>query len=261
MLKTRIITAVVGVPLLLGIIYLGGVYWQGLMVLLTVAAMLEYFGMMRHKGFKPVILPTLGIALILLYRAQLEPYLAGLFFAGLLLMILTMVFRYPRIDYSDIALNLFAAFYIGFFFSYGLAVNEIGESFYILLLVFLLTWASDVGGYLFGRLWGKNKLIPQLSPGKTREGAIGAVLLTVICALLYKFIFKADYMGIVDAMLLGLAASLAAQLGDLLESAMKRYFGVKDSGQIIPGHGGVLDRFDSLLLVLPTVYYFLVVWM
>jgi phosphatidate cytidylyltransferase len=260
MLKTRIITAAIGIPILLGIAYMGGNYWAGFITLLTAVVLLEYFAMMRHQGFQPIILPAFLIAFILLFRAQLSQNLVGLLFTGLLLMILSMVLRYPRINHSDLALSLFAAFYTGFLFSYALALTEFGRSFHILLLIFILTWASDVGGYLFGRLWGKNKMVPQLSPGKTWEGAIGAVLLTIIAALLYKYLIKMEYLGVVYIIMLGLLASVAAQLGDLLESSIKRYFGVKDSSQIIPGHGGVMDRFDSFMLMLPVVYYFLVVF-
>ena len=260
MLRTRIITAAIGIPILLGIAYLGGNYWAGLIALLMAVVLLEYFAMMRCRGFQPIILPAYLMAFILLFRVQLDQNMTGLFWAGLLLMILSMVLRYPRINHSDLALSLFAALYTGFLFSYGLALTELGRSFHILWLVFILTWASDVGGYLFGRLWGKNKMAPQLSPGKTWEGAIGAVLLTIIAALLYTYLIKMESPGVVYIIMLGLLASAAAQLGDLLESSIKRYFGVKDSSRIIPGHGGVMDRFDSFMLVLPVVYYFLVVF-
>lgn len=259
MLRTRLITAAIGIPILLGIIYLGGLYWQGFILLLTIVALFEYLGMMRSWGFNPIIIPALWIAIVLLFRADLEPNLAGLFFIGFLLMILTMIFKYPRVNHNDLTLSMWGAIYTGFFFSFGLAITELGEPFYLLLLVFILTWASDVGGYFVGRRWGKNKLSPQLSPGKTWEGAGGALLFTVVAAIVYHFFWPAANLGISKLIILGLTASLAAQMGDLLESALKRFFGVKDSGKIIPGHGGVLDRFDSFMLVLPVVYYFMVV--
>jgi phosphatidate cytidylyltransferase len=121
-----------------------------------------------------------------------------------------------------------------------------------------MTWASDVGGYLFGKLWGKTKLSPQLSPGKTWEGAIGAVLLTVALAICFNSIVRMENFNFFYTVVFAMLASITAQVGDLLESAIKRYFEVKDSGHIIPGHGGVLDRFDSFMLLLPVVYYFLV---
>ncbi len=260
MLKTRIITALVGVPLLLGALYLGGNYWRGLVLLLASITLLEYTAMMHLQGFKPIVIPTVGIALVLLFRVQLDQYVAGLFFVGWLLMILYMVIDYPRFNFIDLALSFFGAFYCGYLFSYALAIPELQGAYLNLLLCLLLTWASDIGGYLFGTLWGKHKLSPQLSPGKTVEGAVGAVFLTIIAAVSFKYIFSMEYMSLFYTILLGVCASGGAQLGDLLESALKRYFGVKDAGSILPGHGGVLDRFDSLMLVLPVVYYFLVVF-
>ncbi|MDD4803366.1 MAG: phosphatidate cytidylyltransferase [Syntrophomonas sp.] len=258
MLRTRIITAVISIPLLIGLLYLGGVYWQCFVALLTGIALFEYFAMMRHKGLKPMVLPAYIIAGILLFREQLSSYLPGLFFGSLFLMIVILVFTYPRFRFEDAAFSFFGTFYIGFLFSYALAIAQLDKPFYYLLLVFILTWASDVGGYLFGKLWGKNKLSPQLSPGKTWEGAWGAVLLTIVLALLFNGLAKIENLNLFSTVLLGILASVTAQVGDLLESAMKRFFAVKDSGHIIPGHGGVLDRFDSFLLLLPVVYYFLV---
>lgn len=260
MLKTRIITALIGVPFLLGLLYLGGNYWRGLIILMAGMSLLEYTYMMRRQGFKPIVMPACMLTLVLLFRVQLDQYLAGLFLAVWSLMIVFMVIKYPRFNFSDMAMSFFGAFYCGYLLSYALAVPKLDGTFLYVLLCLLLTWASDVGGYMFGRLWGKHKLAPQLSPGKTREGAIGAVILTIIVAVSFKYIFKLEHLNLFYTVLLGICASGAAQLGDLLESALKRYFGVKDSGNLIPGHGGVLDRFDSLMLVLPAVYYFLVVF-
>jgi len=229
-------------------------------ILLAGAALLEYTAMMRRQGFKPIVIPACLITLLLLFRVELEQHLAGLFLAGWLLMIMFMVIKYPRFNFSDLAMSFFGAFYSGYLFSYALAAPELQGAFLYVLLSLILTWASDVGGYLFGISWGKHKLSPQLSPGKTWEGAIGALILTIIAAVSFKYIFGMEYLNLFYTILLGVCASGAAQLGDLLESALKRYFGVKDSGNLIPGHGGVLDRFDSLMLVLPTVYYLLVLF-
>jgi phosphatidate cytidylyltransferase len=131
----------------------------------------------------------------------------------------------------------------------------------LLLLPILLTWASDIGAYAVGRTLGKHKLIPSVSPGKTVEGAMGALVTSVLVAWLYvRFILSpATQLGFTPwgVVLFGLIVSVAAQIGDLAESLLKREAGVKDSSRIIPGHGGVLDRFDSLLFVLPVAYVLL----
>lgn len=261
MLKTRIITAIIGIPIFLGMLYLGGIYWQGLVIVLAVMSLLEYTAMMRGKGFQPVFLPAGIITLVLLLRVQLGQYTTVLFWAGWLLMIMFAVISHPRCKFIDLALSFFGAFYIGYSLSFALDTPQAGGAFLYLILVLFLTWASDVGGYMFGRLWGKHKMAPRLSPAKTWEGVAGAVFLSALTALGCKYIFAIEYLGIFEVISLGIGASVAAQFGDLIESSVKRYFGVKDSGNIIPGHGGVLDRFDSLMLALPTVYYFLLVFM
>jgi phosphatidate cytidylyltransferase len=259
MLKTRIISAVLGIPVLLGAAYLGGLYWSLVIAMLASLALGEYLAMMRHKGGKPIILGAYAFAGMALFRLELGQYAAGWLGAALVLMILTMLIRYPSSNHDDLALSFFGAFYCGFFFSYALALSDLGRAFPALLMVFVLTWASDVGGYLFGRLWGRHKLAPQLSPAKTWEGAWGGVVLTILTALAFKYLTQMAELGWIDIVGLGILASMAAQTGDLLESSIKRHFGVKDSGHIIPGHGGVLDRFDSFMLVLPVVYYYLII--
>lgn len=125
----------------------------------------------------------------------------------------------------------------------------------LVMFPILLTWATDVGAYAFGRLFGKRKLIPSVSPGKTVAGALGGLALTVVIALLYVAFLLHPYaqlgMRLGATVVFAIIISVVAQLGDLTESLIKRDAGVKDSSTLIPGHGGVLDRFDSLLFVMP----------
>jgi phosphatidate cytidylyltransferase len=128
----------------------------------------------------------------------------------------------------------------------------------LLLMPMLLTWASDIGAYFVGRAFGKRKLIPKVSPGKTVAGAWGALGSTVLVAWLYAhFVLRpVAHLDLtpLGAVVFGLVVSVAAQVGDLVESLLKREAGVKDSSKLLPGHGGILDRFDSLLFVLPVAY-------
>jgi len=259
MLKHRIISALIGIPLLIGVSYLGGIYWRALLALLAGLAMFEYLDMMRVKKLQPMVLPAYFIMAVLLFRGPFSSYLPVLFGAGLSLMIIAMLAG-TESTFDDLVFSFFGAFYIGYTFAFAIDLAVLENSFYYLLLVFILTWASDVGGYLFGMLWGRHKLAPLLSPGKTWEGALGAVLLTITVTMVFNHLIGICSISWRYMLLLGILASVAAQVGDLHESGMKRYFGVKDSGRVIPGHGGVLDRFDSFMLVLPVVYYFLVVF-
>jgi phosphatidate cytidylyltransferase len=131
----------------------------------------------------------------------------------------------------------------------------------LVLLPVLLTWATDVGAYAFGRSLGRRKLMPAVSPGKTVEGALGGLALAIVVCLLYVKLFLMRYaqlaLTIQGAVLFAIVVSVAAQTGDLAESLLKREAGVKDSSRIIPGHGGILDRFDSLLFVLPIAFLLL----
>ncbi len=257
MLRTRIITALVGIPLLWGALYLGGWAWAIVFALMGLLALYEYLNMMKIRGFTPLNITPYGILLVLLLRESLASYCLPLLFAMVFIMIVDMVIMYPKRDLNDLAIGFFGAFYIGFLLSYALALQTLLQPFIYIVLAFILTWSSDVGGYVFGKLWGKRKLTPQLSPNKTWAGAIGGVSLTIILALTSYYILPMEKLTLNHLLWLGLAGSLTAQFGDLFASAMKRYFAVKDSGYIIPGHGGVLDRFDSFMLVLPVLYYFL----
>lgn len=132
------------------------------------------------------------------------------------------------------------------FYLFLQARNEQGLSF--VLLVLFSIWATDSGAYFVGRKWGKHKLAPSISPNKTIEGSIGGIVVAWIVAIIFQFIHPVEQ-NITSLFILVTVISVAGQVGDLIESAVKRYVDVKDSGNILPGHGGILDRFDSLLFV------------
>jgi phosphatidate cytidylyltransferase len=167
---------------------------------------------------------------------------------------------------NAVAITLFGALYTGgtLGFGYGLRYfhhadpTDRAAGTAVVVLPLLLTWASDVGGYAFGRLFGRHKLIPAVSPGKTIEGSLGAIVTSVLIAWLYArwVLHPSAHLTFTPAglLLFAVAMSVVAQIGDLAESLLKREAGVKDSSHIIPGHGGVLDRFDSLFFVMPTAY-------
>ncbi|MGR6836124.1 phosphatidate cytidylyltransferase [Syntrophomonas erecta] len=255
MFKTRTITALLGVPILIGVIYLGEVPSKVLFFLMAVMALYEFFRMMIHGQQRPMILTGfLFLAVLLLVNYQSIYYLPSLL-TVLAIAVVILVVSYPRFSIIGLSLSIFFSLYLGVMLSFAFRAAETDCGFELLLLALLLTWASDVGGYTAGRLWGKSKLTPLLSPQKTWAGALGAVALSIVVAVVFLGVIEWNGAGMAYAILLGIVSSLAAQFGDLFISAVKRYFGVKDAGNIIPGHGGVLDRFDSFLLVIPVVYY------
>ena len=256
MLKVRILSAVIGIPILLIMLYQGGLYWWGLFLLMGMVALYEYYRMMSAQGYEPVYLPGFMILWAMILSAADTVYLLPAFLLIIIVFALFLIFQYPRTDINNISLSFFGAFYLGLLLSFTVRIFYLDDRLWIMILALLLTWASDTGGYFAGRFWGSKPLAPALSPNKTREGAVGAIVLSVVSAGLFFSIIEIGHTNFAYVLVLGLVASIFAQIGDLMISGMKRFFGVKDTGKIIPGHGGVLDRFDSFLMVVPLVYYF-----
>lgn len=257
MLKTRIITALVGVPLLLGLLYLGNPFWKIFFVLLACLALYEFNSMMKAKELRPFDISAFLflLAILLVYDKE---YASFFYYTIVLISIFIIVLTYPRYNINDVSISIFAALYIAFLMHYAIKISYLPEAFFIILLVFLISWSSDTGGYFFGKYLGQKKLAPQLSPKKTWAGALGGILLTIISTLMFFYIWGMGNNLLIYIIIFSIVASIAAQIGDLFVSSMKRYFQVKDTGNIIPGHGGVLDRFDSFILVVPLVYYFFI---
>jgi len=162
------------------------------------------------------------------------------------------VLRKNQFHIEHIALTLVGALYIGYGFTYMAAARNLPEGFMLTVLVILAIWSTDSGAYFVGKAIGKRKLWPEISPNKTIEGSIGGLLAAVIVVLGVNALLGS--LTLVQALTIAFVAGIVGQLGDLVESAFKRHFHVKDSGQLIPGHGGVLDRFDSFLLVFPVLH-------
>jgi phosphatidate cytidylyltransferase len=257
MLKQRVITAIVGIPLLLWIAYLGGPFFRLLVALVVLAGAWEYFAMLKKKGYhlSPLVL---FVSAVLVPAALLDPkYAGGAFFLVVFLHLAWMVFG--RAKPHDAALSLFGVFFITWTLAHLILIRENQtQGFVFVLLTFLITWSTDTGAYFAGRFFGRRKLSPAISPNKTVEGAIGGIALCVFAAMTLGHFLR--FIDPLPLFILALIASAAGQIGDLAESAVKRWAGVKDSGSLIPGHGGVLDRFDSLILAAPMVYYFLQIW-
>lgn len=272
-LTRRIIFAVIAAPIAIAIVYFGD--WA-LAILLSVLAALaawELFRIARETGVLP--LEPAGIALAALLPIAVHAQRLGLYTLSLttlvalalLLFAATIWLRGPTgKPLASVAITAFGVMYAGLFsYIYALRYHDyaIGAAAgtALVLLPVLLTWATDVGAYAFGRSFGRKKLIPSISPGKTVEGAVGGLGLAIVVCLLYVRFILMRYaqlgLTIQGAVLFAIVVSVAAQTGDLAESLLKREAGVKDSSRIIPGHGGILDRFDSLLFVMPIAFLLL----
>ncbi|MFL5549090.1 MAG: phosphatidate cytidylyltransferase [Gemmatimonadaceae bacterium] len=272
-LTRRIIFAVIAAPASIAIVYFGDWALAILLSALSALAAWELYRMARDSGAIP--LEPAGIVLaallpIAVHAQRLGVYtlsLTAIVAMSLVLFASTIWLRGPAgKPLASVAITVFGVMYAGLFsYIYALryhnyAVGAAAGTALVLLPV-LLTWTTDIGAYAFGRTFGHKKLIPSISPGKTVEGAIGGLALTIVICLLYVRFILMPYaqlgLTIQGAILFAIVVSVAAQTGDLAESLLKREAGVKDSSRIIPGHGGILDRFDSFLFVMPIAFLLL----
>lgn len=269
-LPTRVLSALVGAGLLLFVL------WAGL----------------------PLILPTLFLVLWLgglelrdmLSRRGIGLNLPLLFLGGGLLFLFSLpqlYWHFPQVPWREVALGLFlmasfsyellrgadltrfaftllAFLYLPWSLGYVLLLRETpdpGLGLWTLSLPLVASFATDIGAYFAGRFFGRHKLAPAISPGKTLEGSLGGILFSFLALLVYTSLVREIFpFGLLELWLFSLLLSLAAQLGDLVESMLKRFAGVKDSGRFLPGHGGLLDRIDSLLFTFPLTYFLVVLF-
>ncbi len=261
MLINRILTALVAIPLLLVLIFLGSSFHFFLLICLVAAiGLYEYFGfaLPDEQRWAKVFGWLLGM--VIFFTASIAPdkyisHALGIVLPGLLIWTLFYE-KETKKSLDNAGLMLLGIFYAGFLFSYLVHIRdqEFGSKWILTLLV--ATWAQDTGAYFAGRWLGRNKLFPRVSPGKTWEGAIGGLLASVVGVVLARWIYF-PHLVVFDCVILGIGVGVVGPLGDLCQSMMKRSRGVKDSGKILPGHGGILDRLDSLLFSAPFMYYYI----
>ena len=251
----RTISALLSAPLFLGLIYLGGQYTAFLVVVLTLLALREFMQIGEHMGIRAwsnlTTLVTV-VWLISLLSGGAEWMLMVLVF-WLLIGLGRLALTYPRTSLSEASFNLLAVLYSVVLLSHLYLLRQLPNGMEWTFITISLVWSTDIGAYLIGRQFGSHLLAPQVSPKKTVEGSIGGLLFSIAVAFVFwRLVGGATW---IIYTILGVIIGISAQIGDLFESALKRSAGVKDSGKLIPGHGGILDRFDSLIFALPLVYY------
>ncbi|ERJ58312.1 phosphatidate cytidylyltransferase [Sphingobacterium paucimobilis] len=260
---TRAITGFFFIAVLIGAHLLGQVVFVSFFSLLGLWCLYEFYGIVRKEEVKPMIfLGILAFAvlsgLIALHCLGVIPFIkVWLFIPFFSLIFILALFQKRALPFNDIGYTLLGITYAGIPFLFFLALGFIKGNFnyYIPLGFLLILWSNDTGAYLAGRSFGKRKLFERISPNKTWEGFIGGVLFAVAIAFNLEQYFgsltKWEWASM--ALIIGVFGTL----GDLVESMLKRSLGVKDSGHILPGHGGLLDRFDGLLMAAPLVFLFL----
>ena len=292
-LTRRVTFGVIAAPIAIAILLYGGWPLAALLAVVSAIAAWEFFRIARASGLNP--LDDIGVAIaglipLLVHARFLRLYdpsgrLGPLSLIAIVLLLLIALAIWTRgvsgHPLGAVASTAFGIAYTGGMLSFGYGIWNhdyasapaafsaggktyvIGAGGLLLLLPVFVTWASDIGAYAVGRTMGKRKLIPSISPAKTVEGAIGGLAASMLVAAVYTqyVLHPTAHLGVrfapAGALAVGAVVSVAAQIGDLAESLFKREAGVKDSSHLLPGHGGVLDRFDSLLFVLPTAFVLL----
>lgn len=253
-MKTRIISACIMLPLL-ALVYLGGYWLLGACLLVSNIAVREFYRGYEAAGAKPAYgLAYAAIALLYCFQIYAPNDHRLILFWAVLVIMGSMIYGFEVNErkLEDMSSTLLGIFYCVLFPFHILLIDS--SSYSILVwLVFLAAFGTDIMAYFVGMAIGKHKLCPNLSPKKSKEGAVGGVLGSILFCGVFAHFAVPDMMA--ESMFIAIAGSVVAQLGDLSASAFKRQMGIKDYGNLIPGHGGILDRFDSVFFTAPMVYY------
>jgi len=253
-------TGVIAVPILIGIIAYGPEEMFTLLIAFaTLAGMAEYNRMVFGKGFRWEKAETLVVALFTLLAAAAGDRVlltAVLSFAVMVILMLNLLrVDEEGLDMIRVGKVIVGIMYIPLLLSHFILIRQTSSGVYWIFFILVLAFSGDIAAYYVGSRMGKTKLLPKVSPGKTVEGTIGLVVGSIAGALLFRQLFF-PLLPVPHAVIMALVGSIAGQLGDLCESVLKRTAGVKDSGAMLPGHGGILDRLDCLMFITPFVYYY-----
>ena len=253
---TRILTAIVGIVLFAAIIIAPPIVLYVALFLLGAWLLIEVYRVMDAKREIQVV----GIiAEIIMFALFAKGRIGIAFYGAIILFVTAMVLLWKKNNSKEVLpLGMITIFIISAILS--LVMLRANFNIFALLLPFIIAWATDTGAYFTGYFLGKHKLAPEMSPKKTIEGAVGGVLVAVIATVAYGLILYGNFyvIGMIKYAIAGGVGSIVAQIGDLAASCIKRDFGKKDYGTLLPGHGGLMDRFDSVLFVAPYVLFMIV---
>lgn len=261
MFLERFKSSIVIMAITIATVVFGGNVLFGTILLISLIGMFELYKVIKVEK---TILGGLGylacILLDFLIYFKYENYNMLLTISFMIFLLIFFVVTYPKYRAEQIAIVFFGLFYVAAMLSFVYKVRMLEDGAFLVWLIFIGAWGADTCAYLSGITFGKHKILPLLSPKKSLEGYIGGVVGATLLGVIYGTIFKNSIVGVENSQIAyGIicgASSIIAQFGDLAASAIKRNFEIKDYGTLIPGHGGILDRFDSIIFVAPVVYFF-----
>jgi phosphatidate cytidylyltransferase len=259
---------VVGIPFLAFMALEGSLFLLVLVSLIILIGLWEFYRLAEAKGIRPYKILGIGGGLFLSWQTYFKLRGGDEIVLTLILLVVMVAELFRREQHHSlyhIAATIFGVFYVGWLSSHFILLRELPELVgrrysdggWYLLSVFIITWVCDTGAYGVGLAWGRHPLLPRVSPKKTVEGTIGGVVTALLTALLLGGVFLKDLLAMRHFLVMGLIVGIVGQIGDLVESLLKRDAQVKDASRLLPGHGGVLDRFDSLLFSVPITYWYL----
>ena len=266
MFRTRVLTAILLLPLVAAAVTLGGLWFFALVVAFATLAVVEYCHLMRTIQFQPTLVLSIALLWILFLDAQFPSWRflghrlldSGVSLIFLLSLAWHLIRRRNR-PFLDWSMTMIGPLYIGWLGAYFIRLRALPEGFWWMLLAVSMTWTADTGAYLVGKTWGRHLLVPSISPNKTWEGWLGGIaassLATAGMAALWNVLAAPAELGVLMGFFVGAVGGGVILMGDLTVSAIKRQAGVKDTGSLLPGHGGALDRLDSLLWAGVIMYY------
>ncbi|HEX9059972.1 MAG TPA: phosphatidate cytidylyltransferase [Clostridia bacterium] len=270
MLKIRVISSIIGIAILMLVIYLGNIPLGISITLLSIVGINELYSSFSKGGVNPVriigyisCIPVMALSIsgeykrVTSFLGLLKSVNAIALFVYILLaaLLIITVLMHGKRNLYDISATMFGILYVPFLFSFIVLVRNMGNGIHYIWLIFIGAFATDTAAYFTGKTFGKTKFLPKVSPNKSIEGAFGGIVGCVVATLIYGYFIGG--MPLYHFAILGVLNGIVSQAGDWSASSIKRYMNIKDYGSIMPGHGGVLDRFDSILFVAPLVYFYL----
>ena len=266
MFRTRLISGILLLAAAIAAVIAGGWALYFVVLALSLVGLFEFYRAigLRKEGRKVDAMELCGYLAVVLYYFCMVVFEGGRFSARsgelslavialcLMLFLFVFVIAYPHIETEDVCKAVFGVIYIGVMLSFLYRTRMLEGGHFHVWLIFLSSWGCDTGAYCVGMLLGKHKMTPKLSPKKTVEGAIGGVAIAALLALIFALATKGP---IITYIIITAVGAVISMFGDLAASAIKRKAGIKDFGRLIPGHGGVLDRFDSVIFTAPLVFF------